>query len=144
MQLHPTDVYPSFNDEGYPAGFAGADPVEFSALALIKDAFSDAASPAESTLTRSTSDSMQSATDVDEPSIRQEVPVRRQSELVRFHRSPPERRASVDAIPSVSILPSFLYPSIPPNPWIPLSFLGDDNLQVQISEADATDMDMRS
>ncbi|KAF9643913.1 hypothetical protein BDM02DRAFT_3132089 [Thelephora ganbajun] len=49
-----------------------------------------------------------------------------------------------DANPSISIFSSFLPPTIPLEPWIPLSFLGEDKLQVQMSDVDATDLDMRS
>ena len=46
-----------------------------------------------------------------------------------------------DISPSISIISSFLPPRIPPEPRIPLSFLGEENLQV--SDASTTDLDMR-
>ena len=72
------------------------------------------------------------------------VPRRRSPGVVsvRRIRSPLERRISLEN-PSVSIVSSFLLPTIPPEPRIPLSFLGKENLQVQFSETDATDLDMK-
>jgi len=55
-----------------------------------------------------------------------------------------ERDIPWDSNPSISIFSSFLPSEIPPQPWIPLSFLGEEKLQVQFSEIDATDLDMRS
>ena len=52
-------------------------------------------------------------------------------------------RSYHDSNPSISIISSFLPPKIPPQPWIPLSFLGDERLQVQFAQMDTTDMDMR-
>lgn len=50
---------------------------------------------------------------------------------------------SVDAIPPNFFLP-FLYQSTFPDLRVNLSFLGEENLQVQVSETDATDTDMKS
>jgi len=57
-----------------------------------------------------------------------------------------EQNIPWDSNLSISIFSSFpsLSSVIPPQPWIPLSFLGDEKLQVQFSEIDATDLDMRS
>ena len=49
-----------------------------------------------------------------------------------------------DGTPFVSVLPSFLHPSIPPDLRVNLSFLGEENLQVRSPEVDATDTDMKS
>jgi len=46
--------------------------------------------------------------------------------------------------PSISNVSSLPSPRIPPDSQIPLSFLGEETLQVQFSEGDATDLDMRS
>ena len=51
---------------------------------------------------------------------------------------------SLDAIPPVFVLPSFLRPPILPNLRVNLSFLGEENLQVRLSESDTTDTDMKS
>ena len=51
---------------------------------------------------------------------------------------------SLDSDPSISFISSFLHPAIPPEPRIPLSFLGKEKLQVQTSETVTTDLDMRS
>ncbi|KAF9643480.1 hypothetical protein BDM02DRAFT_3191569 [Thelephora ganbajun] len=80
----------------------------------------------------------------DEPSALQQVPHGRPSGLVVVRRNSFEQRISIDTNPSISILSSFFLPTIPPEPWIPLSFLGEDKLQVQVSDVDATDLDMRS
>lgn len=53
------------------------------------------------------------------------------------------KRNISDSKPPISIVSSFLPPAIPPELRVPLSFLGKENLQVQFSEADATDLDMK-
>lgn len=68
------------------------------------------------------------------PSATQVVAVRRKS----FG-----RRISLGSNPSISIVSSFLVPTIPPELRIPLSFLGTEKLQVQFSETEATDLDLR-
>jgi len=66
----------------------------------------------------------------------------RPSKLVHIRRNSSERHLSLNANGSlISIISSFLLPEIPPEPWIPLSFLGEERLQV--SNAATTDMDMR-
>lgn len=47
-----------------------------------------------------------------------------------------------DTSPSTFAVPSFLR-TIPPELWMPLSFLGEGKLQVQISDEAATDLDMK-
>ena len=63
--------------------------------------------------------------------------------LTIVRRNPFEQRISLDSNPSVSIISSFLHPTIPSEPWIPLSFLGEEKLQVHFCEAGATDLDMK-
>ena len=63
--------------------------------------------------------------------------------LTIVRRNPFEQRISLDSNPYISIISSFLRPTIPSEPWIPLSFLGEEKLQVQFCEAGATDMDMK-
>ena len=58
--------------------------------------------------------------------------------------SPEQYSGSEDEIPSISVLPSFLHPPIPPYLRIPLSLLGEENLQIRRSGIDATDTDMKS
>ena len=54
-----------------------------------------------------------------------------------------DQRILLDSNPPISIS-SFLPQTIPPEPWIsPLSFIGEEKLQVQFSEINATDLDMR-
>ena len=62
--------------------------------------------------------------------------------LVRINS--PEQRILLDSSPSISAFSSLLPPTIPPEPWISLSFLGEEKIQVQLSETDVTDLDMRS
>lgn len=44
----------------------------------------------------------------------------------------------------LSVISSFLPPTISPEPWVPLSFQGGEKLQVQISDIAASDLDMGS
>lgn len=83
-------------------------------------------------------------TDECETSGSQLVGTRRRSSGTIDGSSPGQHIESVDAIPSAHCLPSFLNPSIPPDLRVILSFLGEENLQVQTSETDATDTDMKS
>lgn len=66
------------------------------------------------------------------------------SGLVLVHRNSFGRCISMDSNPSISIASSFIPPTIPPEPWISLSFLGEEKVQVQFSGTEATDLDMRS
>ncbi|KAF9642098.1 hypothetical protein BDM02DRAFT_3193922 [Thelephora ganbajun] len=63
---------------------------------------------------------------------------------VTARRNPLGQCISIDTNPSISIFSSLLHSTTPPEPWIPLSFLEEDKLQVQIPDVDATDLDMRS
>jgi len=49
---------------------------------------------------------------------------------------------TVDINLSISVALSFLPPTIPPEPLTPLLFLGEERLQVQISDTLATDLDI--
>ena len=74
---------------------------------------------------------------VDELSGPQQVRrYRRSSEVIR--------EITTGATSSFFLLPSFFHPSIPPELHVPLSFLGEKNLRVQMSNIDATDIDMKS
>ena len=70
-----------------------------------------------------------------------EVP--RPPELILVRRNSVEQSISLDSNSSISIISSFLRPIIPSEPWIPLSFLWEEKLQVQFQETGATDMDMK-
>lgn len=59
-------------------------------------------------------------------------------------RNPFEQHLSPDESPSVSVPSYLLLPTIPPELQIPLSFLGGGASQIQISDVEATDLDMRS
>ena len=86
---------------------------------------------------------------VDEPpdlrvSTAGRVPHGPSSGLVLVRRNSFGQRISLDSNPSISIASSFIPPMIPPEPWISLSFLGEEKLQIQLSETEATDLNMRS
>ena len=53
------------------------------------------------------------------------------------------QRISTSLDPSIPVVSSPPLLTIPPEPWIPLSFLGEERFQVQYSETDPTDMDMK-
>ena len=64
-------------------------------------------------------------------------------ELVLVHRDPSKQYISLDASsPVFTVLSSFLQ-TIPPEPRIPLSFLGEERLRVQSSDTATTDLDMK-
>ena len=67
----------------------------------------------------------------------------RSSGLARVYKNSPGRHASPDSNPFICVIPSFLPSEIPPESQTPLSFLGEEKLQVQTSEIAATDLDMR-
>ena len=108
----------------------------------IDGASADVLPPAKLKLKWSVIDSTQPATDEPGPSQPQ-VPRSCSPGSIIVHRRPPDQHTSQDTSPYIAILP-FLPSTIPPEPWIPLSFLGEENLKVQVSDIDATDLDMRS
>ena len=65
-------------------------------------------------------------------------------ELILIRGDPLEQRLPLDTSKSTFTIPSSCLPTIPPEPWIPLSFLGEEKLQVQVSDTAATDLDMKS
>jgi len=73
-----------------------------------------------------------------------QVPHERSSGLVLVRRNSFEQHVPLDVNPSISIASFFLPQSTTPELRIPLSFLGDERLQVQLSDTEATDLDMRS
>ena len=72
------------------------------------------------------------------------VPRGRPSGLALIRRNPFGRSIALDLNTSAHTDLSFVVPTIPPELRIPLSFLGEERLQVQFSETEATDLDMRS
>jgi hypothetical protein len=118
-----------------------AEPVEISTPAPTDGVFTDMILPAKLKLMCSAPDSIRLVTD--ESSALQQVPHSHSSGLSLVRRNPPER-VSPDTSPPINIRIPFLPPIILSEPFIPLSFLGAEKLQVQISDADATDMDMGS
>jgi hypothetical protein len=64
-------------------------------------------------------------------------------ELVFARRNQLGQRVSPDTSPSIFAVPSFSS-TITPEPWIPLSFLEGEKLQVQISDAATTELVMKS
>ena len=151
-QLGPANIYASRRTPGLPRRRpGGADPVEVSTITSTNSptdvAFPNAAPPSGSNLLPSTSGTTLMVTH--EPSAKRvfkagQVTHGRSSGFALVRRNSPVQHHSLDTNPSISILSSFLLPTIPPEPRIPLSFLGEDRLRVQISDITATDMDMRS
>ena len=131
-----------------PHSIVAEGPTQLSALTfknlLTDDTFADLLLPAEPDLSPLTSDVTQVATyELATLQTFEAVQVLRgySSELVPFRRIPPKRHPSPDTNPSISIISSFLPPTIPPELQIPLLFLGEERLQV--SDADTTGIDMR-
>jgi len=73
-----------------------------------------------------------------------QVPHTRPLDLVSVRRISSGRRALPGSDPPISIIWSHLFSKISPEPRIPLSFFGEERLQVQPSEIAATDLDMGS
>ena len=125
------------------------DPVHFHVLTftnpLTDGVFVDVLPPAALNLQPSTSDATQ-VTSYELTALQAfetvQVPRGRSSRLVPFRSNSPERHLSSDKNSYISIISSLLLPEIPPELHIPLSFLGEEKLQV--SDADTTDVDMRS
>ena len=103
----------------------------------------DVLPPPELNLQASTSDATQAtAYELTALQTFEAVQVPRGHSLVPFRSNSPQQHLPSDTNPTVSIISSFLPPEIPPELQIPLSFLGEERLQV--SDAYTTDIDMRS
>ena len=118
----------------------GADPVEIPALTFVH-------SPAKLNMIPPASDTTRVVTY--EPSALQKfkvirVPPGRSSGLALVRRNPFERRVPLNSNSPFPIISPFVFKTTPPELRIPLSFLGEERLQVQFSETEATDLDMRS
>ena len=118
----------------------GADLVEIPAVIF-------AHSPTKWNLTPPTSNAMRVAT-YDSPTLHKfkaiRVPDGRSSGLALVHKIPFEQRIPLDSNSPFPIVPPLKFKITPPEPRIPLSFLGEERLQVQFSETEATDQDMKS
>ena len=135
------DVYPSNSADDHPSGqhLGGADLVEIPTV-------TSARSSAELNLIHSTSDTTRVV--IHEPPALQvfrtdRVPHGRSLGPAPVRRSSFEQHISLNLNLSISVVSSFLLPTLPPELRIPLSFLGEEKLQVQFSETDVTDLDMR-
>ena len=71
------------------------------------------------------------------------VPHGPSSGLVLARRNSSGRCNSLDSNPSIFTPSSISPPTIPPEPWMPLSFLGKEQLQVQFSVTEVIDLDLR-
>ena len=132
--------YPLHGIDGHISLFGGAEPVKVPAVISTHP-------PSRLSLVPSTSDPTRVVTC--ESSAVQvfkagHVPHERSSGLAFARRNSFKRRVSLYSHQSTPIILSFPLPTIPLEPWIPLSFLGEERLRVQFSEVDATDLDMRS
>ena len=132
--LHNTDGHLS---EQY---LVGADPIDIPTAASAHSSAKPSLLPSSSDATRVVAY---------EPSALQAldaewVPHGRSSELVLVRRNLLERSIYPGSNPYIPTTSSFPSPTIPPEPHIPLSFLGEEKLRVQTSTIDATDLDMRS
>jgi len=138
---YPASVPPLHSADSCLPG--GADPVEISTPSPTNGVFTDTLSPTKLKLMYFVPDSIWIV--ANGLSALQQVPHSHSSGLVLVHRNSnsPEQCISPDTSPPIHTI-SFLPPIIPPDPWIPLSFLGVEKLQIQISDIDATDLDMGS
>ena len=130
--------YPLYGSDGHISRPGGAEPVKVPAVI-------SAHSPSRPNLIPPTTDSTRVVT-YEPPAPRvykaDHVLHGRSPGLSLAHGNPFKRRISLDSSPSISTISSFWLPTVPPEPRIPLSFLGEERLQVQFSETDATDLDM--
>jgi hypothetical protein len=144
----PAGIYPSRRANSHLSGQQprGPDPVEIPTAILYYSpgdgAFADVPPPAN--LDRAPSTSSDATWVVaNKPAAQQvfwtdQVP---HEELVRVHGGPLEQCVSLDTSPPAFTIPSFFLQTILREP---LSFLGEEKPQLQISDATATDLDMKS
>ena len=109
--------------------------------APIHGVFAGVLQSAKLNLTCSISDSMWLV--ADEPCTSDQAPQSRSPGPVPTRGNSSELRISPDTTSPIDVI-SFLPPPIPPEPWISFSFLAPEKLQVQISDGDVSDLDMRS
>ena len=147
----PASTHPPHRADGYISGQrpTGPDPLKVLTTtpfhSLSDGVFGGVPSPAK--LDRMPSTSFDATWVVtDEPAAQQvfvadQVP---HGELILIRGDLLEQRVPLDTSKSTFTIPSSFLPTIPPEPWIPLSFLGEEKLQVQVSDTAATDLDMKS
>jgi hypothetical protein len=142
--LRPASMYSSRRADARLPGQrpTGPDPLEVLTTApshsLSNDTFSDTSSLAKLDRIPSTSSD---ATWIDEPAVQQADRVLH-GDLILVRRNPLERYIPSETSPSTFTVPSFFQPTIPPELRIPLSPLGEEKLQVQLSETEAADLVM--
>jgi len=136
-------VYPVRRTGGHSSGQDNGDgsPVDITTLTPPHP-------PAKRSPTASNSDTAEAVThELPTPQMleagQDQVSHGRSSELVRVRRNSSGRRVSQDSNPSISAFSSFLLPTIPPEPWVPLSLLEAERLQAQTSLMTAEDLDLR-
>jgi hypothetical protein len=139
----PTGSCSLYDAEGY---FEGEDSLELSTHTSVDREFADCyhlpSSPGDSMLTCDTPDSTQLTTSEHEPLHALER-CRTYGNLFAYAHEGCIGFAG--EVPPISVLPSFLHPSIPSYLRVPLTLLGEENIQVQTSsDIDTTDIDMRS
>jgi hypothetical protein len=145
----PAGMYSSCRADGHLSGQrpTGPDPLEILTATPSHSpsdgVFGDVPSPAKlDRIPFTSSDATWVATN--EPDAQQvfgadQVP---HGELVLARRDPLERYVSLDTNTSTFTVSSFFLPTIPPELWVPFSFLGEERLQVQFSETATTDLIM--
>ena len=144
-EKHPQSagVYPVHRTDGHPSGQdpGGAHPVDIPAVTSTHPPAKKnpilSTSGTTGAVTRESPAPQLTEADQDQGSHA------RSSRLVRVRRNSPERRASPDSTPLISVISSFPFSKIPRGPQVPLSFLGGERLQVQTSEIDVTELDTR-
>ena len=140
----PASMHSSRRADGHLSGQrpTSPDPLEVLTAAPFhspsNDTFNDGSSPAK--LDRIPSTSSDPAW-IDEPAVQQadRVP---HGELTLVRRNTLQQSIPSEPSPSSFTVPPFFQPTIPPELRIPLSFLGEEKLQVQPSETDAADLVM--
>jgi len=129
-------VYPVHRADGKPSGQdSGTYPAETPAVTLHNPIPSTSDTTGAVTCEPSASQVSEAGQD--------KVPHEPSSGLVRVRRNPPGRHVSKYSNPPISVIPCFPPSKIPPELKVPLSFLGEERLQVQTSEINATELDMR-
>ena len=145
----PASVYSSHKVDGYLSGqrLTGPDPLEIltptPSHSSSDGVFGDVSSPTKSDQTPfiPPDATLVAPNEPDDQHVSgaNQVPY---GELVLAHRNPLGRYVPLDTNTSTFTVSSFFLPTIPPELWVPFSFLGEERLQVQFSEAAAADLVM--
>ena len=149
--LQPAGTYPSHWPDGHLSGQRprGPDLVQIPTAtpyhSLTDGMFGDVPPPAKLDQIPSTSSDATRVSTNESAVLRvfrdSHVP---HGELILAHRNPLEQCALLDTSLTFLAVPFFFLSTIPHEPWISLSFLGEEKLQVQISETAATDLAMKA